>query len=208
MNIDVLIVGGGPAGLSAALILGRCHRQVLVCDEGRQRNRASHAIHGLLGREGKPPSAFLDEARRDLARYGCAAIRVAKVTDIRPAGDGFEFDCDDGSSGTASKILLATGLADELPEIPGLDDLYGVSVHHCLYCDGFEYAGKAVAAYGKGDKGVDLAIMIKHWVADVVACSDGTEVSSDAMQKLKQHGIPLRLDAIRSLEGTGGELKP
>ena len=75
MNIDVLIVGGGPAGLSAALVLGRCHRQVLVCDEARQRNRASQAIHGLLGREGKPPSAFLGDARRDLARYDSVKIK-------------------------------------------------------------------------------------------------------------------------------------
>ena len=119
MNIDVLIVGGGPAGLSAALVLGRCHRQVLVCDEAQQRNRASQAIHGLLGREGKPPSAFLGDARRDLARYDLVAIKVAKVTAITPAGDGFEFDCDDGSRGFAAKVLLATGLVDELPEDSG-----------------------------------------------------------------------------------------
>ena len=207
MNIDVLIVGGGPAGLSAALVLGRCHRQVLVCDEARQRNRASQAIHGLLGREGKPPSAFLGDARRDLARYDSVAIKVAKVIAITPAGDGFEFDCDDGSWGFAAKVLLATGLVDELPEIPGLEDFYGVSVHHCLYCDGFEYAGRPVAAYGKGDKGADLAIMMKHWIADVVACSDGADVSPDALQNLKRHGIQLRRESVRSLEGADGRLR-
>jgi len=152
MKIDALVIGGGPAGLSAALILGRCHRRVLVCDDGKPRNRASLAIHGLLGREGKAPSAFLEEARQDLARYRSVLVRKTRVTDIWPAESGFEFGCTDCTAGSASKVLLATGIVDELPGLSGIEDLYGVSVHHCLYCDGFEYAGKPVAAYGKGDR--------------------------------------------------------
>jgi thioredoxin reductase len=206
MEVDVLIVGGGPAGLSAALILGRCLRQVLICDENRQRNRASHAIHGLLGHEGKSPAAFLEEARQDLAGYETVQFKVTRVVDIRTEGDGFAFGCADGSTGTAARVLLATGLVDELPKLPGVDDLYGASVHHCLYCDGFEYAGKPVAAYGKGDKGADLAIMMKHWTPDIVALSDGTEVSADTALKLRRYGISLREERIRSLEGTAGKL--
>jgi thioredoxin reductase len=133
-------------------------------------------------------------------------VRETRVTDICPAGEEFEFVCADGSTGTASKVLLATGLVDELPELAGIEPLYGVSVHHCLYCDGFEYAGKPVAAYGKGDKGAELAIMMKHWMSDVVACSDGTEVSAQAVRKLKEHNIPLRTESIQSLEGTDAEL--
>ena len=79
-------------------------------------------------------------------------------------------------------------------------------MHHCLYCDGFEYAGKPVAAYGKGDKGADLAVMMKHWMSDVVACSDGTEVSAKAIRRLEEYNIPLRSEPIRSLEGADGEL--
>lgn len=153
MMIDILVVRRGPAGLSAALILGRCHRKVLLCDDGRQRNRASLAIHGLLGREGKSPAAFLEEARQDVLRYPWVAIEETSVTDVRPAEAGFRFDCADGTAGIASKLLLATGIIDEVPALTGIKALYGTSVHHCLYCDGFEYIGKPVAAYGKGDKG-------------------------------------------------------
>src|SRR3954454_20589098 len=104
------------------------------------------------------------------------------------------------------KSVLRAGLVDELPELVGIKPLYGVSVHHCLYCDGFEYAGKPVAAYGRGDKGAELAVMIKYWIADVVACSDGTQVSAKAMRKLAGHNIPLRTESIRRIEGTNGEL--
>src|SRR5436190_23261524 len=110
MKFDVLIVGGGPAGLSAALLLGRCHRNVLLCDEGRQRNLSSPAIHGLLGREGRSPSDFLHEALEELLRYDSVSVLGTRVTDIIPAGGKFEFVCADGTTGTASKILLATGL--------------------------------------------------------------------------------------------------
>jgi thioredoxin reductase len=206
MEFDVLIVGAGPAGLSAALLLGRCHRKALLCDEGRQRNLSSHAIHGLLGREGHAPSDFLAEARNELSRYKSVSVRGTRVTAVIPGGEGFKFVCADGTSGTALKVLLATGLVDELPELPGIAPLYGVSVHHCLYCDGFEYAAKPVAAYGKGDKGAELAVIIKHWMSDVVVCSDGTEVSAQAMLKLQEHNILLRPEPIRSLEGASGEL--
>jgi thioredoxin reductase len=133
-------------------------------------------------------------------------VRGTRVTDIIPAGDKFEFVCADGMTGTASKVLLATGLVDKLPMLEGIEPLYGVSIHHCLYCDGFEYAGKPVAAYGKNDKGAELALMMNHWMQDVVACSDGTEVSAEAMRKLEQHRIPLRTEPIESLEGANGEL--
>lgn len=207
MVIDVLVIGGGPAGLSAALILGRCHRRVLVCDERKQRNRASHAIHALLGSEGTAPAVFLERGRRDLERYTSVSLRTTRVTSIKATNNGFEFGCADGTTGTALKVLLATGLTDEIPDLPGIHELYGISVHHCLYCDGFEYAGKKVVAFGKGDKGADLAVMMKHWFEDVVVCSDGTKISDHAATKLKRHGIAVRTERIRALQAESGHLK-
>jgi thioredoxin reductase len=128
------------------------------------------------------------------------------VTGITPRGGEFAFSCRDGTTGSASKVLLATGLVDELPKLAGVKPLYGVSVHHCLYCDGFEYGGRATAAYGKGDKGAELAVMMKHWMADVVACSDGTAVSHSARRRLELHNIPLRPEPIKRLEGINGQL--
>jgi thioredoxin reductase len=207
MKIDVLVVGGGPAGLSAALILGRCRRSVLLCDDQQQRNRASRAIHGLLGAYGRSPAQFLEGAREDLIRHSSISIRQTRVTAIDATEEGFKFFCADGTRGITTKVLLATGLIDELPELAGVDLLYGVSVHHCLYCDGYEYKDKLVAAYGKGDRGAELAVMMKHWIHGVVACSDGTVVSEGAVLKLKQQGIPLRKDPILSLEGEAGVVK-
>jgi thioredoxin reductase len=149
---------------------------------------------------------FLDEALEEVSRYKSVEVRRTRVTDIVAVGKAFDFLCSDGTHGTASKVLLATGLLDEIPELAGLEPLYGVSVHHCLYCDGFKYAGKPVAAYGKGDKGAELAVMMKHWMSDVVACSDGTEVTAKAIRKLEEYKIPLRSEPIRSLEGADGEL--
>jgi thioredoxin reductase len=206
MDVDVLIVGGGPAGLSAALVLGRCRRQVLICDDGKPRNRASPAIHGLLGQEGKAPSALLDTARSELAKYRTVRSRATRVGAVRPAGDGFSFSCADGTQGTALKVLLASGIVDELPVIAGIEQLYGVSVHHCLYCDGYEYSTKAVAAYGSGDKGAALGLMMRYWMADVVVCSDGTAISERLRRKLQEREIPVRTERISRLIGDDGRL--
>jgi thioredoxin reductase len=103
--------------------------------------------------------------------------------------------------------LLATGLRDELPEIAGIADFYGVSVHHCLYCDGFECAGRRVAAYGRGDKGADLAVMMKHWISDLVVCTDGGEVAGNTAGRLAAHDIKLRSDRIVSVTGEARQLQ-
>jgi thioredoxin reductase len=156
---DVIIAGGGAAGLSAALVLGRCRRRILLLlyDDGQHRNSASHTIHCLLGQEGTPPRKLYAAARGELQQYETVTLRPGRVTEVGPVGSQFSVKCSDGSSLMARKILLATGLKDVVPKLDGIEPLYGRSVHYCPYCDGFEHRDQPLAVYGAGDKGAGLA---------------------------------------------------
>ena len=142
---DAIIVGAGPAGLSAALILGRCRRRVLIFDDGKPRNEASHALHGFLTRDGIQPAELLRIAREQLEPYN-VAIKRTHVLNVNRMEYGFEVILGDGSHLHARKVLLATGLIDRIPKIEGLEPLYGTSVFHCPFCDGWEVRDQAIAA--------------------------------------------------------------
>jgi thioredoxin reductase len=203
---DVIIVGGGPAGLSAALVLGRCRRSVLLCDSGKYRNDASPAMHGFLSRDGVAPAEMRHIGREQLAPYD-VEIRDVLVTDARKEGNHFEVSLAGGDTASGRKLLLATGLVDWLPDIPGLRELYGKSVHHCPYCDGWEQRDEPVAVHGRGDTGVGLALALLRWTADVVLCTDGpAELSAEDAERLARNGIEVRQGRITRLEGSEGRL--
>ena len=134
-SYDVVVVGGGAAGLSAAIVLGRCRRHVFVCDVGQPRNQASRAVHCLLGHEGTPPSDLLVRARFELERYPTVELHADRVTNITLSRHQFSVVCAEGSTLRARKVLLATGLTDDVPRLEGIERLYGRSVHHCPYCE-------------------------------------------------------------------------
>jgi thioredoxin reductase len=199
---DVIIVGAGPAGLSAALMLGRSRRRVLVCDSGHPRNAASHALHGFLTRDGIAPAEFLRIAREQLRQYETVELRDIEVAAAECRDSRFHITLVDGTILVARKLLIATGVADRLPEIPGFDRLYGLSVFHCPYCDGWEVRDRPLAIYGRGDRGVGLSLELTGWSRDLVLCTDGaSEIDPVDAARLARHGILVRQDRIVRLEG-------
>jgi thioredoxin reductase len=202
---DVIIVGAGPAGLSAALMLGRCRRRVLVIDSGQPRNAAARAMHGFLSRDGIPPLEFLALAREQMRRYDTVEIRDGCVSTAECRNAKFHVTADDGAEHVARKLLIATGVVDNLPEIPGFRELYGVSVFHCPYCDGWEVRDQPIAIYGRGERGLGLSLELTAWSRDLVLCTDGPpDLGADDLARLDRNGIRVRDDRVVRLEGHDG----
>lgn len=204
---DTIIIGGGPAGQSAALVLARCRRRIIVVDAAEPRNRRAVAMHGYLTRDGINPLEFLRLGRAEIHRYGVPRLRD-RVAAARRLGAGFEIRCQSGTRLQARKLLLATGVVDELPSLAGLDSLYGVSVHHCPYCDGWEWRDRRLAAFGRGPDGAHLALTLLQWSADVVVVSDRkTTLSARQHRLLSGRGIRVAARPVARLEGARGMLR-
>lgn len=201
---DVIIVGGGPAGLSAALVLGRCRRRVLLCDDGHPRNAATKALHGYLTRDGFPPLELLRLGREELQQYD-VEHRIVSVTDVTAQGTDFEVTLNTGERVLTRAVLLATGVKDHLPEIPGIDECYGTSVHHCPYCDGWEVRDKHIVVIGQGRSAAGLALSLKTWSDRITICSNGrARLSARLRGQLKEHDIQVNNAGIVRLEHRDG----
>ncbi len=204
--LDVLIVGGGPAGLSAALVLGRSRRSVVVIDAGQPRNAASRSMNGYLTRDGIEPRQFLRLAHDEIAHYGVTLLH-ATVDSVRILPDRrFLAALTTGQTFTSRRILLATGVVDQLPPIPTINDYYGVSIHHCPYCDGWEHRGRRLLAFGAGNRAVGLALLLKNWSQHVTACTDGVPLDHEHADLAARNDIRVEPRPITGLEGRGGYL--
>lgn len=214
---DVVIVGGGPAGLSAALMLGRCRRRVLLCDAGHPRNRRSRALHGYLTRDGIAPAELNAIGRGELSAYG-VEFRGIEVKDAARTDTGFDVSLADGQVEPCTFLLIATGVRDNLPDVDGIADCYGTSVFHCPYCDGWEQRDRRIAVLGRGRGSVLLALAMKTWSRDVVLCTNGSRLERAGRERLQRNGIELRTRRIErcvhdagnvtQLELAGGEPVP
>lgn len=207
MDYDVLVIGAGSAGLSAALTLGRCRRRVLLADGGAPRNAPSGGVHGFLTRDGVPPAELLALGRAQLAPYPTVTVQELKIMGLRKLAGGFRATgiTSQGHAwaGTARRVLLATGVADLLPPLPGFRELWGTGVLHCPYCHGYEVRDQPLAIYGRGKAVVNLALLLTNWSPDLVVVTDGPgHLSAYGRQRLRQHGIGLRQEPVAGLVGT------
>jgi thioredoxin reductase len=205
---DVCIVGAGPAGLSAALILGRCRRDVVVFDSGKPRNAASRGLHGFITRDGAHPMLLRTLARADLNPYPSVEVVERTVIGIAGSKAGFDVLLDDQSRVTSRMLLLATGRDDALPERPGFAELYGRGVYHCPICDGWEHRDQPLAVYGRDQEAFELALGLLTWSRDVTWCTDARGVvSNDQRRRLAANGIRWREDEIaRLIAANDGQL--
>lgn len=204
---DVIIIGGGPAGLNAAMLLGRCRRKVVVLDTGKPRNRWSNNMNGFLTSDGMNPRDFIEKGRAELRKYAVELI-FTNVESATYSKGQFVVNDAEGTVYQSRKLLLATGLKDILPEIEGVENFYGKSVHHCPYCDGWESRDKSIAVYGKDRLGIGQALGMKTWSDNITLYTDGTNKLQRAdLELLKRNGVRVQTAPIVRLEGNGSQLE-
>jgi thioredoxin reductase len=192
LSYDVLVVGGGAAGLSAALMLGRARRRTLVLDAGEPRNAPSPASHGVFTRDGAPPGELLREARAQLAPYATVTLRDVAAVGAHPVAGGFEVELAGGGRASARRLLLAVGVRDELPAIEGLAGLWGTRVLHCPYCHGWEVRDQPLAVHLADRSSVPLMTLLLGWTGDLLVCAEpAAGLSGDERHLLAARGVTL-----------------
>jgi thioredoxin reductase len=211
---DVVVIGGGAAGLNGALMLARSRRSVVVIDAGEPRNSPAEGVHGLLGHDGIPPPKLLARGRDEVRRYGGVVV-AGEVTGARRDRDRFVVELSDGRSVRARRLLVTTGLVDELPDVPGLRARWGRDVVHCPYCHGWEVRDQAIGILASGPMSMHQALLFRQLSDDVVYFAHTMPPNDDEAQRLEARGIRVvegevasleivddRIEGVRLLDGT------
>jgi thioredoxin reductase len=200
---DVVVVGGGAAGLSAALVLGRARRRVAVVDAGSPRNAPAAHMHGFLSRDGMPPLELLAAGRAEVAGYGVELIED-RVLGIEP---GFTVRLAGGAAVTARRIVVATGVGDELPDIPGVHERWGRDLLHCPYCHGWEVRDQPLGVLGALPGSVQHALLVRQWSDDVIFFAHTYELTADEHRQLDARGIHIEQGTVARLVVTADRLQ-
>ncbi len=189
MKKDVVVIGGGAAGLSAGLVLARARRDVVVIDAGEPRNAPAAGVHGLLGHDGMPPRELLARGRAEVEQYG-GGVRSGAVVEVAPADAGFTVELADGTQLTTRKVVVATGAVDVLPEIAGVWDRWGRDVLHCPYCHGWEVRDQAIGVIGSGPLSLHQVMLFRQWSADLTwFVHDAPTPTRDQLEQLAARGV-------------------
>lgn len=202
-SCEFLIVGGGPAGQAAALVAARAQRRVILVDAEAPRNTSAPAIHGYLTRDGVPPADFRRTSHDQLAAYQHASRITAQVDDITGDCDAFVARLADGRQIEARRVLLATGLVDILPDIPGLEERWGHGVHHCPYCDGHEHRQRRWGVVGNKPSTIEFAMFLRGWTPTVTIFTLGQAPHPDAAEKLKRSGVVVEATPVARIVASG-----
>lgn len=208
MLYDCAIIGGGPAGLNAALVLGRSRRKTLLFDDDNGRNLVTRESHGFITRDGIEPEEFKRLGRKDIAKYDCVEIKEQRIVSVhRITETHYELVTENGDIFHSIKIIIAAGLKEEQPNIPDIEKFYGTSLFSCPYCDGWELRDQPLAVIA--DKQVfELAKKIYTWSRDLVVFTNGEgRLEEEDKQKLLRKGIKVVEDIIDGLEGDNGQLR-
>lgn len=206
-NFEIVIVGGGPAGLSAALIAGRARRRALLVDGGTPRNAAAPAMHSFVSRDGILPKDFRAAAHADLRRYRTVERRDGLVTALQHGPAGFEVVLADGRTCTTRKVLLALGMVDVFPVLPGLSDYWGKGVHHCPFCDGFEHQGQHWGVLADDPAMLEHSLFLRGWSGSMTVFTHGSDYSAEALAPVEAAGTRIvRAPVARVIGGNGHSL--
>ncbi|WP_184921764.1 NAD(P)/FAD-dependent oxidoreductase [Saccharothrix ecbatanensis] len=215
-DYDVVVIGAGAGGLNAALLLARARRRVAVVDNGQPRNAPAEHMHGFLSRDGMSPSAFLEVGREEVVGYGATMINAVVDDLVAFDGGGFTASMDNGQVLRARSVVVATGLRDELPDIPGVRDRWGRDVVHCPYCHGYEFRDQALGVLGVSPGSISHAQLLRQWSADVTLFAHTLDLSDEDRATLAARGIEVvdgavaevvvRDDAVRGVVPADGDL--
>ncbi|MCX8534373.1 NAD(P)/FAD-dependent oxidoreductase [Chryseobacterium luquanense] len=205
---EVIIIGGSYSGLSAAMALGRSLRKVLVIDSGKPCNEQTPHSHNFLTQDGKTPKEIASLAKKQVEEYDTVSFYHGKAINIKKTENGFEIITENGETLSSKKLIIATGITDEIPDIKGFKESWGISLIHCPYCHGYEYKGKKTGIIAHGDKAVHISSLVKNLTENVTILTRGkANFSEEQLEKLKNNQIKIIETEISELKNENGHVK-